>query len=463
VWERATQRLILIIGVIGIVVLANIVGARHHWRLDLTESKRYTLSPQTKEVLARLTTPVTLLGFLEKDTDAARRVEALLQEYDYASPKVRVELVDPVVEPARARQFGVQYYNTVVVECGGKTRKVEPYNLFGMGATPYETEFRGEQAITRAILDLVHQTGAVIYFLEGHGGGTLSKDFYGWRNYLEGEGYTVKSLNLATAGKVPADASLLVLPGPRQDLSGAELEALQGYLGGGGRLLVLVDPLSQPLPRLEELLAGIGVKLHQDVVVDPKRAFFFDALSPVPVLQPHPVTQKMLEQEVNLLLPRSRSLAALPSGDGRFKVQPLLRSSSEAWGETNLADPKFRRDADDLSGPLNLAVAVTRVAEKGQNEGTEEEGTPVAIVVGNSALAREQALDFQGNADFLVNGVNWLVGEAQMLTIRPKEESVRLVHLDPDQAVLVFYSSTVFLPAAVLIFGLGVWLRRRAR
>jgi ABC-type uncharacterized transport system involved in gliding motility auxiliary subunit len=88
---------------------------------------------------------------------------------------------------------------------------------------------------------------------------------------------------------------------------------------------------------------------------------------------------------------------------------------------------------------------------------------PLALVVGNSGLARGQAIGFQGNADFLVNGVNWLLGEEQMMTIRPKAEAPRLVQMTPGQAVLLFYGSTVLLPAAVLFFGLGVWWRRRAR
>lgn len=477
-WQKASQRWILVVSVVGIMVLVNVLGARHHWRFDLTAAKRHSLSVQTREVLARLQAPVRILAFLEKGTEASEQLEDLLREYDYASSKVTLEVVDPVVEPARAREYGVQYYNTVVIESAGKSRKVEPYNIFALGSHPYETEFRGEQAVTRAILDLVHQSGAVVYFLEGHGEGSLEEDFAELRDYLQGEGYTVKALNLATAGKVPAEAAVVVLAGPRQDLTAPEAEALKNYLAAGGRLLALVDPLPQPLPQLAGVLAGIGVEMHQDVVVDPQRAFFFDALSPVPVLEDHPITEKMVQQKVNLVLPRARSLAAVsPAGGRQLKVEPLLRSSERAWGETDLAAPKASRDAKDLAGPLNYALAVSRLTEaqpvtgatapggagEGGNPPAETVEQPLAVVVGNSGLARGQAIGFQGNADFLVNGINWLLGQEQMLTIRPKAEAPRLVQMETGQAALVFYGSTILLPAAVLFFGLGVWLRRRAK
>ncbi|MGB9885454.1 MAG: GldG family protein [Moorellales bacterium] len=469
-WQRHSQRWILVAAVVGLVVLANVMGARHHWRWDLTASKKYSLSVQTREVLGRLEQPVRLLAFLEKGSEEAEKLEDLLREYDYASPKVSFEVVDPVAEPALTQRYGVQYYNTVVVEVGNQSRKVEPYNIFGLGGSMYGSEFRGEQAVTRAIVDLVHQTAAVVYFLEGHGEGSLDQDFSDFRDFLEGDGYTVKSLNLATSGKVPADASVVVLGGPRQDLPTPEVEALKQYLAGGGRLLALIDPLPRPLPQLEGLLAGLGIKLHQDVVVDPQRAFFLDALSPVPVLEWHAITEKMLEQKVNLVLPRARSLAAAVPGDQKeLKVETLLRSSDGAWGETDLAADKARRDERDLAGPLTYAVAVSRAkgaTEKTAQPDQEQEAPdkqPVAIVVGNSGLARNQALGFQGNADFLVNGVNWLLGEEQMLTIRPKAEEVRLVQMEAGQAALVFYGTTFFLPLAILALGLGVWLRRRAR
>jgi ABC-type uncharacterized transport system involved in gliding motility auxiliary subunit len=191
----------------------------------------------------------------------------------------------------------------------------------------------------------------------------------------------------------------------------------------------------------------------------------------VPVLEWHAITEKMLEQKVNLVLPRARSLAAsVPAEQKELKVETLLRSSDGAWGETDLTADKARRDERDLAGPLTYAVAVSRVkaaTDKNAAEPTQEQEAsdkqPIALVVGNSGLARNQALGFQGNADFLVNGVNWLLGEEQMLTIRPKAEEVRLVQMEAGQAALVFYGTTFFLPLALLALGLGVWLRRRAR
>ena len=62
-------------------------------------------------------------------------------------------------------------------------------------------DFNGEQAVTRAIMDLKQQTQAVICFLTGHGEASLISDLDKFNMFLKGEGYITRQLELPIEGK----------------------------------------------------------------------------------------------------------------------------------------------------------------------------------------------------------------------------------------------------------------------
>lgn len=466
--ERYARRSVLVAAIIGILILANVLGARYHQRWDLTAEKLFSLSDQTRTALAQLQEPVKITAFLQEGSEESQKVKDLLDSYKYAGgDKVQVEIVDPVAQPSVARQYRIEYYNTLILTLGERERRVEPYNLFSPGPDMYSMEFRGEQAVTRAILELNRQSGANLYFLSGHGEGSPITDFSQLTGYLEGEGYTVKPLNLPTSGRVPTDARLVVIAGPRKDLSSQESEQLAEYVAGGGRLLVMLDPVpGQTMPQLQQLLGRLGVQAQPTLVVDPERAFFMDASSPVPVIASHVITDKLIAQNLGLVMPQARSLEVKKQNN--YQVQQLLTTSNKAWGETKFPAQRVAKDPEDVAGPLTLAVAVSQPApaaagNAGGQGGQDEAGSrPVAVVIGNSAFVRAQAVGFQGNADFLVNSVNWLLGEEGLISIRPKEAGPRIVELNPGAARGIFYGTVVIVPLVILGLGAFVWFRRRA-
>ncbi|HHY92791.1 MAG TPA: GldG family protein, partial [Firmicutes bacterium] len=351
--QRGSQVTLLTVAVVAILVFGNILAARFPQRWDLTKSGLYTLAPQTKEALANLSGPVKVTAFVQEGSDSARQIEDLLKMYRAASPKITIAVVDADKQPAQAKAAGVRLYDTVVVEgAGGQRQVIEPSNMFSLGADMSFSEFRGEQALTRALLKLESKRSAVLYFLSGHGEVNLSQDATDLQGYLTGEGFTVRELTL-TKDQLPADAALVVAAGPSKDLTAQEADLLKNYVGRGGKLLLLFDPRgTRPtLPHWEEVAAAVGVKLENDVVVDPPRSFFADPLTSLPELGGHEITSGLKENNLNVILPRAASLSAAGKG---FTLAPLLVTTSQAWGETNF-QAKLARDAADLPGPLTLA------------------------------------------------------------------------------------------------------------
>ncbi|HEY8393968.1 MAG TPA: GldG family protein [Thermaerobacter sp.] len=481
---RGTNTVVLTVAVLALLVLANIFAGRFSWRYDATANKLYTLSDSTRQVLASLDRDVTIYGFIQENSPEGQSLSKLLNEYELASPRVQVELVDPERQPALARRYEVDMVNSIVVKIGDDFRKIDPFSLFGF-APEGGVEIRGEQAITRALLELTGRGGKKIYFLTGHGEGTPGRELNVLQSLLEGEALKVETLNLIQSGKVPQDAAVIVIAGPTRDLVERERQLLEEYVRKGGRLLILYGPQppGQELPQLEQLLAFLGVEAQHDVAVDPQRAFLGqDPLSPVPVLEAHEIVNPLAERQLELVLPGSRSLKTRE--EGQFSATALLRTSDEAWGETDLGNERVSRGDDDLPGPLTLGVAVTRSAggeEDGGNGAGEGAGSggngeggsdgggdgaggaqPAAVIVGSAAFVGNDYLQrIPGNADFAVNAVNWLLGDADRLTIRPKVQNTEPILLTPGAVAAVFYGLVLGLPVLTALAGVGIWWRRR--
>ena len=123
---------------------------------------------------------------------------------------------------------------------------------------------------------------------------------------------------------------------------------------------------------LEDLLAEVGVAVGADIVVDPAKpipfygseTFFTDAYGD------HPITRSLAQASVPVILRLARSVGAGDSSGTDFQILEILTSSAEGWGETDLENlDDLGRDAEDLAGPVPLAVTVCRrwVRETGKN------------------------------------------------------------------------------------------------
>ncbi len=80
-------------------------GVRPWVRYDLTATRSYTLSPQTRRVLSGLDTPVELVGVYRDGAAEAQAVTDLLDEYARTSSAVSVRRLQPETDPAALREL----------------------------------------------------------------------------------------------------------------------------------------------------------------------------------------------------------------------------------------------------------------------------------------------------------------------------------------------------------------------
>lgn len=436
--KYGSNALVMSLAVLAILALVNFLGSRHHWRIDLTASKQYSLSSQTIQVLKELKEPVKVTGFFTVDDGRRGVLEDLFAEYKYYTDKLSVEFVDPDRKPATARQYGISSYGTLVFEQGERRQDI------------YGVE---EQDITSAILKVSRDEQKGIYFITGHKerepDGVGQDGYSSIKALLEKNNYRVDTLNLAMTDTVPSDAAALVVAGPQIEFAEDEKATLGTYLSSGGKLMILHDP-AMPAD-FTSLLEAYGIAFANDIVVDPVSSFFGDALTPLAAEYPYTIITKDLGG-LTTFFPYARSVmrnASVPEG---VSIQNLIQTSDRSWGETSLEQRQVRMDEADISGPLTLAAIVRKDETR-------------LVLIGDSDFVSNNILNSVrgafGNADLFVNAINWLAEEESLIAIGPKPPDVRHMAMTPSQMRLVLYSSAIALPLVVLITGGVVWWRRR--
>jgi gliding motility-associatede transport system auxiliary component len=442
---------------IGILVAINYLGTVYHRRVDTTAEKVFSLSPQSVKIVKSLKKPLKLYGFVEAGVNPTAR--SLYESYAYASPKVSFELVDPDKHPELAEKYKVSVMNTTHIQYGGDT---------GEGTNVTEMT---EQAITNAIIKVTKAGRRVIYFLDGHGeadpdDSTTAGGFAALRKALEGEGYEVKKLLLATKPSIPSDCTILVVAGPTRPLMPHEIEQMQDYLKKGGRMLVMLRPErpDQPMDEsaLIKLVGDWGVKAGNDVVVDQVvRLFAGPALGLDPLVDTygaHPITRDFKQRTV---FPMTRSVEPDSSKPG-LTVTALAKTSPTSWAETDLTtlfrDQKAELDPTDQRGPITVCDAVDANLKKLKLG----DGDARLVVFGDTEFGDNQHLNDFFNRDFFVNAADWLAGEENQISIRPRSIRASRFRLTVDQFAVVFALSVLLLPELLLIAGIVVWWERRS-
>jgi len=432
------------VALIGILVLVNFLGNRHHKRFDLTASKEFSLSPQTIQILAGLEEPVEITAFFTASYYYRQEADDLITEYRYHTDKLSYQVIDPELQPGVARQYGITRDGTM---------------LFQQADRRQEVYYPDEKSITSAILKVTQAETKTIYFITGHKEhdpqGTDQGSYSAVRQALLDENYQVSMLNLATiTDTVPLDAAALIVAAPQVSFSDKEAETLRAYLDGGGKVMFLTDPT---LPNVlgNDYLAKWGFSLRDDLVVDPVNAFFGDYLTPLAAQYPYSAITKDLGG-LTSFFPVARSIepmAELPDG---VATNRLIETSKDSWGETDLQNRQLSNDKSaDAQGPLVLGISAEMTDSGGR-----------LVVFGDSDFAADEVLNTVsgalGNKDLFLNAANWLTEEEILISISSKPTDVRqITPLTGIQQRLILYSSIGILPLVVIIAGVWVWWSRR--
>lgn len=499
-WSIGLNVIISVVAALALVIMANYLAARHFTRWLWMANNPYQLTELTQELLHSLTNQVKVVVFWDqRDTPGVySAVSALLNEYQLATPRLRVETVDYMRNPSAAVLIKERYKrslpsedsfrNIVIFDCNGRSMTVGEKQLYdydlsgltsGRSREVKRSNFKGELLFTSAIVCVTEDVRHKVYFVQGHKEHSPQDDdpYNGYSSFaglLRDFNLQVEPLFLA-AQPIPPDAQLLVIAGPQTPFGEEDLSKLDQYLNRGGRALILFSSMALGPPDLERFLIRWGVKVSNNTRLLSNESAK-QALKPRPegfTLQPmsvtnyvcssHPIIRPLARARsvLRLVLPRPVEKLALGKLEANtIKVEELAASNADSV-ESEIRDGVPRPNPfSDRHGPISLIVAV----EKGSVQGiSPDRSSTRMVIVGDSVCFGNQMLDSPAqNRDFVVLAVDWLLDRSRLMGgIGPRPMREFQIAMTSSQMLAVRWILLGALPCAVMLVGLVVWARRR--
>ncbi len=280
---------------------------------------------------------------------------------------------------------------------------------------------------------------------------------------LEDEHLLVESLLLPRVGKIPEDAAAVILASPKLKIQDAEQNAITTYVDGGGRLIMMANPEDGGSPEVQVLAKKFGIDVGSDVILDAESQLFTGGPQIFVTMEfgAHPISSKLSPRQPPVFAFAS-SVRAPESSVGEVTYSELLKTGKNSWAERDVArlfdkaDGKASFGADDIKGPVSIAVAMEkRVAQDGK-----EPVDSRVVVFGDATWLRNDSFGAMGNRDLILNVVNWAAGEEASIAIGPRQ--MRRSVAEFTQSTFDTILALSFLgPEFILLLGIFIWWRRQ--
>lgn len=448
-----SNALIVTVAVLGILTVLTFLAYKNDKRWDLTEDKTNSLAPETLETLSKIPEPVSVEAYYTKRM-SNEQIRLLLDNYVRNSDgKLSYKFIDPEADPLAAQEANITQDGTLVIK---------------MGARKQQVTYADEQRLTSALVKLISGETKIVYFIIGHGEKSpqdyTDQSYSSAKTKLENKNYTVKPLNLLTAGSIPEDADALVIAGPVDPYLAGEIDLISEYLANGGAAIIMEDPtVLTRMSGVEDLLANYlertwGIKLGNDLIVDPNgQQLVQQALIAVGgAFASHPIITSEIKNQV-FLFQGARSVSIVESTPSSTQVE-LIKTGDKAWGETDFTAINEGKIGPDEGVDIIGSVPIVTT---GLNTGTQAR----IVVVGDSDFATNAYQSAYGNPDLFVNMMDWVVGQENLINLTPKPETTRMLNLPPIPYFtgLLTLVSVVILPGSALVAGIIVFIRRRRK
>lgn len=452
---------VLTIAAIVIVILVNVfvsvLGSKIPLKADFTSNKMYALSDRTKELLKDYDTD-TDIYILASEADQDERISSVLAQYAANGKTIRVTNINTAENPT----FGKKYVengeslmaNSVIVDGGDRSRVMSMTELYGVDAQSGQyTSLNVENKINSALKYVASEEQLTAYMTTGHS----ELEVQGVANKLISENYSVKMWNSLTED-VPADASIVMIVRPVEDLSTAEITKLDKYLLSGGSVQVYFDVDSQSLTNLYSYLRSWGITVNDDIVVETDRSQTV-ALGQsglglfMPVVKSTEFTESIIDNKRTIAyFPYSKSLTQEFEANGQIAVTPILTSSDKAY--TGTVETTEKTDASKEGELIVGALS----EDNTHSSSVYVSGNTFLLTRDPSILANDYGL---ANYDYLMNLINYTTGTEDSFTVSEKALVNNVISITQSTAVIVFALAVIIIPLVILILGLIVWIKRR--
>jgi ABC-2 type transport system permease protein len=303
-----------------VLVALNWLASLFHYRIDLTQEKRYTLSEPTKRLLGGLDGPVSIDVFLKGDLKAgakklAKSTTELLEQFEeYGKGKIAYRFTDPLTDLNDSdkaaffdslHRMGIQPRTELMQSKKGEEqtqRTILPGAIVKYGDRVFAVDLlKGasqkneadlynnaeallEYKFANAIDKITEKAVPVVGYVSGNGEPLNFQVFDLIQNTLKKD-YALKILPLDNDSipVIPPQFKALIIVKPEKTFTDREKLKLDQYTMHGGNIMWVIDNLNVEMDTmrmqgqsfaydkglgLEDLFFKYGAKVNQDLVED---------------------------------------------------------------------------------------------------------------------------------------------------------------------------------------------------
>lgn len=498
--HRQSIRLILNLIFLTVFTLAvNYISCSRYEKKDLTEDNLYTLSSQTRHLLAsgkmaERKTPVKIVFAFLRNTNYYSRMRTLLEDYTkYSDGKVELECVDPIRSPNRARElsniYGLEFsQNMVIIDARPNTEKSlsqseEDINALAhvrflpgstflkyddiSSKTPKVVALQIEDVVTAGLEGAMDGVPRNMYLIVdksrlGREDRNDPTSLYATIEKLSRElNLLLIPTRISEINSIPENASGVILVGPQYDLSEQETSVLSEYWSRNkSGLFIMLDAAADPLPNLFRFLRENGVRPRNDRIM--KKDSLRGIYETNAIFSPGPLFTSDFWNSSTMLEGQSSSLKVEEGADylslSRTNPFPLLVAGSGYYGETRYDEPNPKFDPDeDFAEDLCIAAAVQR----GNVEVDKVKETSRMTITANMDMLNPQKVR-PDQRDFLKACLFWITDREELAGISTRNDPTVKIDWNDKTNAIIELTATIILPALALLLAFLIWRVRRS-
>ena len=446
---------------VAAVVIVNIIAAElpTTWTsIDVTADKIYSLTDQTKEFLANMDEDVTIYVIVaEQNQDDT--LGQTLQRYEELSDHIKVEYVDPNVNPRFYRQYTDTISMNSLIVVSEKRNKVILYSSIYESEYDYTTGastttgYDGEGQITSALDYVLSDDMPKVYMTEGHGEYDFSSSF---TSALKKQNVDYETINLMDYDSLPEDAACLIINAATTDFSADDRHKVLAYLEQGGNVILITGVTDEATPNLDAILDYMGLNRTEGLVVEQNAENYYRSPYFLLPKQSYSTYTSGLYGQYYIFAPYVQGITIQDEAAEDMIYTTFLSTSDDAFsktGEINLQN--FDKAEGDIDGPFAIGISAVK---------TIDENTEATMVVyGCEQLFTDEANEMVSGANqvLFTNTVGSFVDAEVNVSIPVKNYEISYLTVPQSRAVLVGLLTVIILPVGCLAAGFIVWFRRR--
>lgn len=429
---------------------------------DVTSTKIYSLTEDTKEYIKNLAEDVTIY-VLAAEGSSDDTLNETLERYEGLSDRIKVEYKNPSQYPSFYQQYteNSPTVNSMIVVSQKRSRIVDYSDIYeySYDYTTYSSSINGYDAegqLTSAIEYVTMDSSElpVIYEIQGHGEMSMAGKF---SEMVEKANITLADLTLLEVEKIPDDAAAIIINAPSSDLSEDDSQKVLSYLKDGGKAIFICNFQYPKLKNFEAVMNSYGVKTAEGIVMEGNANYFYQG---VPYyLLPEIGSSNYTSTVENSYIFAPYSVGLIHEEDSSDTTyQTLLSTTEEAISKIDMQNfTSYDYEEGDIKGPFDIAVAVEQTAE--------EEKTMKLVIVGSLQL-------FTDSADEVVSGKNSAMFKEMLSVlledvvkntsiIPVKEYGTSSITVTTATALGIGLSMIILLPVGMIFLGIIIWGKRR--